>query len=710
MTRVRIGIDVGGTFTHAVALDSSNSDILGHSVVPTTHFASSGVAEGVVSSLKKLIAGSKIDQRDVTFIAHSTTQATNAILEGDVSKVGIIGVGKGIEGSRGKGQVNFGKIRISRDAFIWTDLKFLSAADQSEIKKGIKELCDGGSKAIVAAEAFSTDDPGNEDLITDVSRAMGIPAVATHDISGLYGLKARTRTAVLNASILPKMLEAAVMTDGAVKDSGISAELMVMRSDGGVLSLNEVKRRPILTILSGPAAGVAAALMYEKISYGIFLEVGGTSTDITAIRDGKAAVKSAEVGGNKLYLKTLDVRTVGLAGGSMPRAKDGKISDVGPRSAHIAGLPYACFSDVEKLRDLKCLLFSPKQGDPEDYVVLESGSGERFALTVTCAANALGLIKEGDWAFGDQRSAKIAVAALAGKLGRAPDDVAREIMDASAKKFFKILQTLISEYDLDKNGVFLVGGGGGASAIVPYLASKTGLPFRIAKNNPIISAIGVALAMLHETVERSVIDPTGDDIAQIRREAEQKVLLMGARPETVEVTVEVDAKRNVLRASAFGATEFIAKQIKTPGPADGLDIAAKSLGIPSQNVKLLGRTSGFSVFGGEVKQKRLFGLIKNIRNPVRLVDNEGVIRLRRDDGRVYESDPGSVVEDVKSIMASTIKYGDAGEDLPGLIVICGGKIVDLSRLATLEQMVSLLMIETEGLKKDGSAVILSTGS
>src|SRR3978361_1745112 len=214
------------------------------------------------------------------------------------------------------------------------------------------------------------------------------------------------------------MIDTAVMTEASVREAGIQAPLMIMRGDGGVMDIKEMRRRPVMTMLSGPAASVAGALMHLRVSDGIYFEVGGTSTNIGVIRNGRPTVKYARVGGHETYVSSLDVRVIGIAGGSMVRVRDGKLVDVGPRSAHIAGLPYSAFAKPEDIVDPKIELLQHKSDDPDDYVAVRCGNGTRYAITNTCAANVLGYAKPGLHAHGNLESSQRAMAVLAGYIGK----------------------------------------------------------------------------------------------------------------------------------------------------------------------------------------------------------------------------------------------------------------------------------------------------
>ncbi|MCX7919921.1 MAG: hydantoinase/oxoprolinase family protein [bacterium] len=709
--RIRIGIDVGGTFTHAVAIDSATFELIGQAKVPTTHTAEEGVAKGIIESLHQLLAESQIAPEEVAFIAHSTTQATNALLEGDVAPVGILGMGKGMEKLRAKSETQIGDITLAPGRLLKTYHRFLDtteAPSRETIKNLIYELLTEGAKVIVAAEAFSVDDTTNEELVLEVAAELGLPATASFEISQLYGLKIRTRTAVINASMLPKMLETANMTESSVRKAGITAPLMIMRSDGGVMDIVQMRKRPILTMLSGPAAGVAAALMYAKISDGIFLEVGGTSTDISAIRNGRALVKTAEVGGHRVYLRTLDVRTLGIAGGSMCRVKHNRIADVGPRSAHIAGLGYAAFTQPELLANATLKYIQPKPGDPADYVYIESTCGAKVAITPTCAANFAGYVPSGDYAAGNLSAIKQAISLLAKELKINETQVAEDILSKSATKCLRVVGQLLQDYKLDKQLVSLIGGGGGAAAIVPYLAKQMQMRYQIAKNAAVISAIGVALAMVRDTIERTVINPTSNDILKIRQEVESAVLAMGAAAESIEIQVEVDAQKNILRATATGTTELRTRDLRDRMVSEEArkQIAAQSLQVEPEQVKHLGGTPYLDIYMATVLKKRLFGLYRQALHPVRILDKEGIIRLQFNDSAIAQTTKGNLTETLEKFIQEHTSYGDAGRTLPDTFILYRSRILDLSGLLEISQIISLANAELATMDSNEPVVCL----
>ncbi len=712
--RIKIGIDVGGTFTHAVAVDADALELAGKAMVPTTHTATEGVARGVVDSMRKLLEETGIRPDEVVLIAHSTTQATNALLEGDVAAVGIIGMGKGAEGWRARSQTRIEHVELAPGKFLKTHHRFLDTTGDvtdAVIERTVSELRSAGAEVFVASEAFGVDAPENEERVVEVIGRLGFLATSAASISRLYGLKVRTRTAVINASMMPKMLETANMTEKAVRESGIKAPLMIMRSDGGIMDINEMRRRPILTMLSGPAAGVAAALMYAKISDGLFLEVGGTSTDISVIKNGRPTIRTGEVGGHRLYVRTLDVRTVGIGGGSMPRFKGHRIVDVGPRSAHIAGLRYVSFADVTDLADHSLVAVRPKPGDPGDYLGIRVKGSEKasFTFTTTEAANILGLMKEYGRARGDALS--VTASWLAKEFETEPEALAGQILEVASLRVIEVVKDFIVEYKLDKDLLSLIGGGGGAEAIVPFAAEKLGMEYRTAANAEVISAIGVALGLIQDTIERSIMNPTDADILNIRNEAMQSVLRMGAAADTVEVRVEVDTKQKRVIATASGAPEMRQRSAKVTAlsPDEMLAVARRSCNLSNGEIECVGGTEFLKVYQGKTVEKKFFGLFVSERKPVRVIDREGVVRLKLTDCTVNAGDVSSMHSALGKLVDEFTMYGDAGGLQPDVFVVVSGRIIDLSGLVSKDQVLSILRAETQNVSPHEPAVALVAG-
>ncbi|WP_130799167.1 hydantoinase/oxoprolinase family protein [Streptomyces otsuchiensis] len=687
--RVRVGIDVGGTFTDAVAIDAATLKLVGQVKVPTSHHHENGVAQGIVDALDQLLTQVGCEADDVAFLAHGTTQATNALLEGDVAKVGLIGIGRGASAVLTRRLARLDRLELTPGRKLPLSYAHVEDPDDgARVAAAIDSVRGDGATALVATEPFSVDLPAGESAVLAAAREAGLPVTAAHEITSLYGLHKRTRTAVVNAAILPRMLATADLVDSAITKGGVTAPLMVMRCDGGVMSLDEMRRRPLLTVLSGPAAGVAGALMQERVSEGVFLETGGTSTDISVIHRGRVAVRHATILGRTSYLSALDVRTVGIGGGSMVRISGGKVTSVGPRSAHIAGLPYACFADPADLAGARVTTLAPMEGDPDDYVVLEADGG-RFALTMTCAANALGRVRDGDFARCDPEAARIALQALADSLGTDVTGAATQVLDAGCRPVRETVEKMIKDYRLDEEAVRLVGGGGGAASVTPHLAALTGLDGAIAAHSEVISPLGVALALVREQVERIIPGATQEQILAVRDEAERAVVAQGAAPGAVEVEVTVDAQTNTVRAIATGATELRTQDRAHRSDEDErLAAAADSLKAPPERVRNLAATPTHTVYGTEIRSR-----FRRARHPVRVLDADGVVRLHSRDARVETTTVAEAPEILARLVDETTSYGDGGVRAPAVRLLFGARIADFSGVLEAEPLLALARSE-----------------
>lgn len=700
--KIRVGIDVGGTHTKAVALDNNTHEIVGISVVKTSHDHPLGVAAGVIECFQESLIQNNISPDDVVFIAHSTTQATNALLEGDVAKVGIIGLGQGaLESILAKRQTNIPSISLGTGRFIETSHRFMRIKDFNEnsVSKTISDLKDEGASVIVASKAFGVDDLKEEELIRDLAEEKGMMVSVASDISKLYGLTRRTRTAAINGSILPKMMDTANSTESSVRKTGIKAPLMIMRGDGGVMDVVEMKKRPVLTMLSGPAASIMGALMYLRASNGIYFEVGGTSTNIGVIKNGRPAVEYSIVGGHRTYINSLDVRVMGVAGGSMVRAGSNELVDVGPRSAHIGGLEYSVYTPLEEIVNPELEFFCPKEGDPDDYVRIKLESGKRVTITNSCAANVLGLVKKKDYSYGIKESAIKCMEPLAEYMGVSVEECARQILDKAYKKIEPVIEEFAEKYRIKRDQISLVGVGGGAGALIPYTANKMDLKYKIPEYAEVISSIGVALAMIRDVVERVIPNPTTEDIRLIKREASNLAIKNGAIPDTIEVQIEIDQQTSRVTAIALGSHQVQTTNLQlTCDEDEARELAAESMNVEnSEELKVEISDDTFYVFTRMVGNKK----------ELRLVDQRGVIRVQAADAIVEKSLAKDWEAVTEEMWKRQLVYSREMVMTPDFFLCTNGKILDFSNVLDLTQLQIMMRSEFMEMREDNEVILIA---
>lgn len=701
--RIRVGIDVGGTFTKAVAIDMLQGRIIGKVTVPTTHSSSEGVSTGIVQALKSLMQKHDIRNSEIELISHSTTQAVNALLEGDTAKVGIVGMGVGLEKSNVVKRTNVKDVELAPNKFLHTCYRFLDTSqylDDRQVEETIAELKAEGAQVIVISEAYGVDDPSNEQFVMSKS---DIPSTAGHELTGIYGLEIRTLTAAINAGILPKATETARFVESAVRNEGITAPVLIMKGDGGVTDMNTFRSKPIITVLSGPAASVAGALLHLRVIDGVFIEVGGTSTNVCVIKDGRPEVRYVTIMQHPTCIRSLDVRVAGVAGGSLVRWSGRKITDVGPRSAHIAGLPYSCFALPEELEGGQIITFRPKEGDPIDYVAIESAGGKRFAITNTCAANALGLVPEGDYARANQASARMALSILGSRLGVTTEQAAEMILDASARKVLDIVEPMIKEYKLRKERIVFIGGGGGASVLVPHVAQKLQLQHKIAEHAEVISSIGVAAAMIHEEAEKTVSNPMPEDITALADQVKKAALDRGALPESITIQSEYISERSVLRVTAMGnvSLDIGTTNAQEINQEEAHVLACELFGI-NEGVQRIFDMKNYHIFACEMSKKKLF--LKSKKQPVLVLDKYGRVRLSVDNAAIFNGSPDEVADKVGALLE---QHKAGGNDLaPQVHILDGVKLMDFSSLTAPEHVARAVRDELKkAATKDVAAIV-----
>ena len=315
----------------------------------------------------------------------------------------------------------------------------------------------------------------------------------------------------------------------------------------------------------------------------------------------------------------------------MVRADKSGVKDVGPRSAHIAGMDYAVFTPEEEIVDPKVIFFSPKEGDPDDYVAIELASGKRITITNTCAANVLGLISPDNFAYGNANAARKAMQPLADYMGKTVEEVATQILTRAYEKIEPVITELAAKYRLEKDQISLVGVGGGAAALIGFCSDKMGLRYSIPETPRSFPPsvlhwqwCATSLSALCPIPRRRTSAPSSGSHRQGRRErrnAGQRRCAYRNRP----ADLQADGHRPRLHRG------------QDDRPAEGMHprgsrpAGRRRLKATTAEVKLEGATKNFFVYGLDRKNK----------HPLRILDKKGFIKVQRNDGKAVLCKAGS---------------------------------------------------------------------
>ena len=356
---VALGIDTGGTYTDAVLVDQSTGVALaGAKALTTYHDLSIGIGEAVVAAFD----GQSISPADVELVGLSTTLATNAIVEGRGSPVCLILIGYDPDLIRQYG--------FERD-LVTEDVVYLHGGHDGEGEE-VEPLDEAAAREAILARRdrvdafavsgyFGVRNPVHElrvrALIEQLTASAGgqpLPVTCGHELTTRLNSVRRATTAALNARLIPLLRELISTVRRTLDDLGIVAPLMVVKGDGSLVRAEWAMRRPIETILSGPAASVvgaghlavggdpscSAALSRSAQAPAVdqrqsvwVVDVGGTTTDIAALRDGRPRLnpEGAQVGAWRTMVEAIDAYTVGLGGDSLVYVDAEGRLNIGPR-------------------------------------------------------------------------------------------------------------------------------------------------------------------------------------------------------------------------------------------------------------------------------------------------------------------------------------------------------------------------------------------
>ncbi|TIX93030.1 hydantoinase/oxoprolinase family protein [Rhizobium sp. P44RR-XXIV] len=328
-----LGIDTGGTYTDAVLFHETDGVIAKAKSLTTRH----DLAVGIAGAVDAVIAEAGVPVSAIGLVSLSTTLATNALVEGQGGRAGLIMIGFGPDDMKRDGLAE----ALGSDPVLFVPGGHNvhgneNPLDLAALEEALPELAKSVSSFAVAGY-FAVRNPAHEIKVRDCIREIShLPVTCSHELSSKLGGPRRALTTLLNARLVSMIDRLVGACEGFLAARGIAAPMMVVRGDGALISAAEAKLRPIETILSGPAASLVGARHLTGLDDAVVSDIGGTTTDVAVMDAGRPRLDAdgAVVGGYRTMVEAVAMRTYGLGGDSEVKINDRGLVvsfELGPR-------------------------------------------------------------------------------------------------------------------------------------------------------------------------------------------------------------------------------------------------------------------------------------------------------------------------------------------------------------------------------------------
>jgi N-methylhydantoinase A/oxoprolinase/acetone carboxylase beta subunit len=328
-----LGIDTGGTYTDAVLFHEIRGVVAKAKSLTTRH----DLAIGIAGAVDAVIFEAGVEASAISLVSLSTTLATNALVEGQGGRAGLVMIGFGPDDLKRDGLAD----ALGSDPVVYLEGGHDVHGNENPLELAaldeiLPELARGVSSFAVAGY-FAVRNPAHEIRVRDRIREIShLPVTCSHELSSKLGGPRRALTTLLNARLVSMIDRLVGACENFLAARGIEAPMMVVRGDGALISASEAKLRPIETILSGPAASLVGARYLTGLDNAVVSDIGGTTTDVAVMEAGRPRLDAdgAVVGGYRTMVEAVAMRTYGLGGDSEVRVNERGLAaafELGPR-------------------------------------------------------------------------------------------------------------------------------------------------------------------------------------------------------------------------------------------------------------------------------------------------------------------------------------------------------------------------------------------